>query len=221
MRNGAGSSAPAAGQRWLSLGQASRALGITPGTLRRWADRGQIASFTTPGGHRRFSAAAIVALIPVDRARRPALKGPGVSSARIARVYRRVRPAGPQRSLPSWITRLSESERSSFRIRGNQLVDQLFSHLDAEGDEAARRLEDAVGQAAGYGADAARAGASLSDAVEAFLRFRRPFIDELAGLARKRGLDTREAMALLVDAENALDRLLTALMSGHASVTGS
>jgi phage gp36-like protein len=61
----------------------------------------------------------------------------------------------------------------------------------------------------------------MSDAVEAFLRFRRPFIDELAGLARKRGLDTREATALLVDAENALDRLLTALMSGHASVTGS
>ena len=220
MRNGGGTSAPPAGQRWLSLGQASRALGITPGTLRRWADRGQIVSFTTPGGHRRFSAAAIVALIPVDRARRPALKGPGVSSARISRAYRRVRPGGPP-SSPPWIARLSESERSSFRIRGHQLVDQLLSYLDAETDEVARRLDDAVDQAAGYGADAARAGASMSDAVEAFLRFRRPFIDELAGLARKRGLDTREATALLVDAENALDRLLTALMSGHASVTGS
>jgi excisionase family DNA binding protein len=221
MRNGATSSAPPAGQRWLSLGQASRALGITPGTLRRWADRGQILSFTTPGGHRRFSAAAIVALIPADRARRPALKGPGASSARIARAYRRVRPEVRTSSLPSWITRLSESERSSFRIRGNQLVDQLLSHLDAEGVEASGRLDDAVEQAAGYGADAAKGGASLSDAVEAFLRFRRPFIDELAGLARKRGLDTREATALLVDAENALDRLLVALMSGHASVAGS
>jgi len=34
-------------------------------------------------------------------------------------------------------------------------------------------------------------------------------------LARLRRLDTREATALLVDAEAALDRLLVALMTGH------
>jgi len=63
----------------------------------------------------------------------------------------------------------------------------------------------------------ARAGASLSDTVEGFLRFRKPFINELAELARRRRLDTREATALLVDAESALDRMLIALMLGHRS----
>jgi DNA-binding transcriptional MerR regulator len=38
----------------LSLGPASRVLGVDPDTLRRWADFGQIEDYTTPGGHRRF-----------------------------------------------------------------------------------------------------------------------------------------------------------------------
>ena len=41
------------------------------------------------------------------------------------------------------------------------------------------------------------------------------FVGELAGVARKRRLDTREATALLVEAESAMDRLLVALMNGY------
>ena len=40
---------------WLSLGPASRLLGVDPDTLRRWADDGRIRAYATPGGHRRFS----------------------------------------------------------------------------------------------------------------------------------------------------------------------
>jgi phage gp36-like protein len=57
----------------------------------------------------------------------------------------------------------------------------------------------------------------LGDTVEGFLRFRKPFVDELAGLARRRRLDTREATALLADADAALDRILVALMTGHGA----
>ncbi|HEV8654065.1 MAG TPA: helix-turn-helix domain-containing protein, partial [Candidatus Limnocylindria bacterium] len=39
---------------WLTLGEASRILGVDPDTLRRWADNGKVEVFTTPGGHRRF-----------------------------------------------------------------------------------------------------------------------------------------------------------------------
>ena len=57
----------------------------------------------------------------------------------------------------------------------------------------------------------------MSDTVEGFLRFRKPFVDELAILARRRRLDTREATTLLADAESARDRLLVALMIGHGA----
>lgn len=194
--------------RWFTLGEASRTLGVTPNTLRRWADRGQISSFTTPGGHRRFLVAAVQALVPTGRARRPAL---AASSDRMARAYRRARPLASAHEPAGWLANLSEAERIRFRARGIQLVGDLLTHLDAESGD----LTVAERHATEYGAEAARLGASLSDTVEGFLRFRKPFVDELAVLARRRRLDTREATALLVDAETALDRLLIALMTGH------
>jgi hypothetical protein len=56
--------------------------------------------------------------------------------------------------------------------------------------------------------------------LERFLWFRSPFVDELGALARRRGLDTREATALLADAEAATDRLLVSMMTGHAIAAG-
>ena len=52
---------------WLTLGEASRILGVDPDTLRRWADGGKIEVFTTPGGHRRFLRASIDAMLPRPR----------------------------------------------------------------------------------------------------------------------------------------------------------
>jgi excisionase family DNA binding protein len=198
---------------WLTLGEASRTLGVTPNTLRRWADRGQIPSFTTPGGHRRFTFAAVQALVPAKRARRPALTSIGASSDHMARAYRRARPPGRSISTDRWLTTLSDTERAAFRERGMRLVADLLAHLDAGGPRSLRRAE---AHAKEYGAAAAVQGASLTDTVEGFLRFRKPFVDELAALARRRHLDTREATDLLADAESALDRLLVALMEGHA-----
>ena len=208
MRNGGGG--------WLTLGQASRALGVTANTLRRWADQGRIPSFTTPGGHRRFPASAISALVPADRERRPALTSLGASSARMATVYRRARRAGRAAAPASWLARLSDSERSQFREHGIRLVATLLAHLDAGRDEAPRLLRRADADARVYGQLASRVGASLADAVDGFLRFRKPFVDELGALARRRHLDTREATALLADAELALDSLLLAVMAGYS-----
>ena len=204
---------PAAGIGWLTVGQASRTLGVTPATLRRWADRGQVPSFTTPGGHRRFLAASVDALVPPARLRRPALATMGASSDRMARAYRRARPKGRPQETTGWLSNLSESDRTRFRERGMALVSDLLVFLDADKGD----LALAERHAADYAAEAARLGASLSQTVEGFLRFRKPFIDELVALARRRRLDTREATALIVDAEAALDRLLVALMTGHSA----
>ena len=201
------------GKGWLTLGEASRTLGVTPNTLRRWADRGQISSFTTPGGHRRFLVAAVQALVPAERVRRPPL---AASSDRMARAYRRARPLAQAHGHEGWLGAISESERQDFRRRGMQLVGDLLTGLDADGDKASSLLATAEKHASDYGALAARLGASLSDTVEGFLRFRKPFVDELAVIARRRHLDTREATVLLVEAESTLDRLLVALMVGHS-----
>lgn len=203
---------------WLTLTQASRKLGVTPNTLRRWADRGQIPSFVTPGGHRRFPLSAIMSFVPSHRAQRPALAAIGASSEHMLRAYRRMRPSTRAQEPAGWLDSLSEVERVRFRERGMQLVSKLLSYLDAARNREGTSLAPAEAHAHEYGSDAARAGASLSETVEGFLKFRKPFVDELAVLARRRHLDTREATELLADADAALDRLLVELMLGHSNL---
>lgn len=204
---------------WVGLSEASRLLGVSHATLRRWSDAGRLRVFTTPGGHRRFSRAALERLLPADRSRRPALGGAGFTPSRIARTYRRA-SQGATPELP-WVLSLSDEQRILFRERGQVLAARLLQHVDATQPEtAAHHLMEAAVTATEYGRVAATLGLSLSQTVEAFLRFRTPFHHELALAARRRGFDTVETTDLLETAERAMDHLLVATMSGHGQGRG-
>jgi excisionase family DNA binding protein len=199
---------------WVGLSEASRVLGVSPATLRRWSDAGRLRVFTTPGGHRRFSRSALERLLPADRSRRPSIAGAGLSPSRIARSYRRAsREAAPE--LP-WVLTLTDEQRLLFRERGHVLAASLLQYLDStQPDAAAHHLKEASSSAGEYGTVAATLGLSLSQTVEGFLRFRAPFHHELAVAARRRGFDTAETTDLLETAEAAMDRLLLSTMTGH------
>jgi excisionase family DNA binding protein len=199
---------------WVSLAEASRLLGVSPATVRRWSDAGRLRVFTTPGGHRRFSRSSLERLLPADRARRPSLESAGMTPARMTRTYRRAgREVG--RELP-WVLALTDEQRLLFRERGHLLAAGLLASLDAPSPESAEHhLKDASVSAAEYGRVAAGSGLSLSQTVEGFLRFRAPFHHELALAARRRGFDATETATLLETAERAMDRLLLATMTGH------
>jgi excisionase family DNA binding protein len=47
----------------LSTSQAARELGVSLGTVRRWADMGYLRAYRTPGGQRRFNAEQIEAFV--------------------------------------------------------------------------------------------------------------------------------------------------------------
>lgn len=207
---------------WIGLSEASRVLGVSPATLRRWSDAGRLRVFTTPGGHRRFSRSALERLLPADRVRRPAIGAAGVTPARLARSYRRAsREVAPD--LP-WVLALTDKQRLLFRERGHVLATSLLQFLDASQPETAtHHLQEATASAQEYGSVAAALGLSLSQTVEGFLRFRAPFHHELALAARRRGFDGSETTDLLETAERAMDRLLVATMAGHnqAAARGS
>ena len=205
---------------WVGLTEASRILGVSPATIRRWSDAGRLRVFTTPGGHRRFARASLHRLLPADRSRRPSIGSAALTPARIARTYRRLgRDIAPE--LP-WVLALSDEQRLLFRERGHVLAASLLQFLDASQPEtAAHHLDEATRSATDYGTVALGLGLSLSQTVEGFLRFRAPFHHELATAARRRGFDAAETTDLLETAERAMDRLLIATMSGHASVAPS
>ncbi len=199
---------------WLSLGEAARILGVAPTTLRRWADDGVVRSFVTPGGHRRFVRASLESLIPTTRAARPPLQRLGETPEHMARAYRKSHVAGD--TDPAWLRGMQGAERDPLRERGRGLSSSLLAYLDAStDDERAARLAEASVEASAYGRMAFERGATIHETVDAYLRFSRPFVAEIATLARRRNLDTNEATALLESTLVALDTLLLATIDAH------
>ncbi|HKW77751.1 MAG TPA: helix-turn-helix domain-containing protein [Candidatus Limnocylindria bacterium] len=199
----------------MTLGEASRVLGVDPDTLRRWADNGKIEVFTTPGGHRRFLKVSIDALIPKARpAKRPSLSAIGEPPDRIAAEFRR--RVRTELTDQDWRSRFDENSLQWFRERGMRMSDLLLGSLDTakrSGRDQFLGQAEALGRE--YGVEAKRAGLSLGEATQAFLFFRARFMAEIAQVARRRSIETTQAAALFSEADAALDRVILALIAGH------
>ena len=206
---------PEAPTRWLSLGPASRLVGVGPDTLRRWADDGQVEAFVTPGGHRRFDRRAVERLASIRRTGSRPLASLGASPERLARAYRRSYTSDTPANR---VAAGDAVERERYRVDGRRLVEALVAHLDADRDDAGAR---AVSEAAATALvdDLARrlatSGTGLTEAVALFVAARRPFLDELTGLGRRRALDAARLAALYENASGLLDRLLLRLVATH------
>jgi excisionase family DNA binding protein len=219
MRGPASTSIADGAGRWLSLGPASRLLGIDPDTLRRWADQGRVPAWTTPGGHRRFDRSALERLAASrHRPARHVLTSLGASPERLARVYRRHYASEPRPTDGSAQVTPDDATRKAFRHDGRRLIGILIGFLDADPrDERTRsRLER---EARSIVDDQARrlagADSSLTEAVSGFVAARQPFLAELAGLGRRRSLDPAHLAELYGDAWALLDRLLLRFIDAH------
>jgi excisionase family DNA binding protein len=211
---------PDPGRTWLSIGLASRLLGVDQDTLRRWADEGRIDAYTTPGGHRRFDRAVVDRLIDGRRPGARPLASMGASPERLSRVYRRSYIA-TDASADQVRSAVSEGDREAYRLDGRRLVTALVAHLDADTTDLVRR-QRSESDAADLVDDLARrlaaSGISLTESVALFVAARRPFLAELAGLGRRRALDAARLAALYEDASGLLDRLLLRLIATHQAV---
>lgn len=205
----------AGGSPWLSLGPASRMLGVDPDTLRRWADERRVETYVTPGGHRRFERRTIERLAANRQTGVRPLASLGAGTDRLNRAYRR-----SYATHPHGIAAPADGGDAleGYRQDGRCLVDALVAHLDADpSDTAARSAAEA--RAAALVDDLARrmaaGGTSLTEAVGLFVAARRPFLAELAGLGRRRALDASRLAVLYEDASGLLDRLLLRLIETY------
>src|SRR5260370_17307615 len=109
--------APSQGEdEWLRLREAAEMVGMHPGTVRLWADRNELPSRRTNGGHRRFRRSDIEARLrqEVEHKPRPA------AQLLVQSVLGRVRFAftdGTLNTLPS-NEHLNESARDTNRTLG-------------------------------------------------------------------------------------------------------
>jgi excisionase family DNA binding protein len=198
---------------WMSLGPASRLLGVDPDTLRRWADGGRIPAFTTPGGHRRFDRRAVERLAEARRSDRRTLANLGATPERVTRAYRRSYRAEPggRRGLEP-----RSADRDAFRQEGRRLVEALLAHLDAADQKTRARTEaEAAAVVDEFARRLASSGRNLTNSVELFVAARGPFLRELGAVGRRRALDTARLANAYETASALLDRLLLRLIASH------
>ena len=198
---------------WLSLGPASRLLGVDPDTLRRWADSGRIAAFTTPGGHRRFDRRAVERLSEAKRSDRRTLANLGATPERLTRAYRRRyrTETADRRGIEP-----QSSDRDAFRQEGRRLVETLLAHLDAVDQMTLERTEAEASEVVDeFARRLASSGRSLTDSVELFVAARAPFLGELGAIARRRVVDTARLADAYETASAVLDRLLLRLIATY------
>ncbi len=203
---------------WMTIHEASALIGVSPATLRRWCDQGDVKAFTTPGGHRRFSRSAILGLVPAGRRTRPSLRSLGETPERIVdEVYHRKAPAVAEQV--AWDPAATAQDMEPFRDLGRRAALALLEHLEApDPSTAASALGTAEELSAEHGRIAARRGLPMGAAVDAFLGFRAVFLRELCETARARDLDATETTEMLEGANAALDRLLHAFVRAHEAV---
>ena len=198
---------------WLSLGPASRIVGVDPDTMRRWADAGRVRAFATPGGHRRFNRADLDRLVAARRPVSRPLAALGATSDRLARAYARAyrddAPVAPDRLRPD--------ARDALRADGRRLVAVLFAYLDATHPADRERWEGEALSLIGVAARRlAEAAADVQEVLAIYLRARQPLLGELAAVGKRRALDPTQLAGLFEQAISLLDRLLLHLVESHA-----
>lgn len=191
------------GSGWMSIQEASNLMGVSPATLRRWSDAGRIRTFTTPGGHRRFSRAAVDALLPDDATAAPQDHRPAIDT-----------------DLP-WFVALDPGTRRRTRQQVHQIAEALVSatvgRTAVERDYAFSRAEMATTRCAVL---AAGSGVGLRETVEGLLTLRGRCLEAIDDPGSAGGDQERASVTSIETLTSLLDRLLCHAMRAHEAASG-
>ncbi len=195
--------------RWITLGQACKLLGVNESTLRRWADAGQVRSFRTPGGHRRFSEDDLRALVAGQGPREPYS---AIGSLALARIRRRLQ-RGRSQAAP-WYAGLNENQRERLRLLGRRLVTLVSEYL-TKGARRSRLAEEAREIGEEMGRELANDGLPMRDFLEAFTFFRKGLDDTAMELSQKSQLSSEEAVEIWELLSSLADQVLLAIAGAY------
>lgn len=200
--------------RWITLGEACRLLGVDESTLRRWGDAGQLRTFRTPGGHRRFAESDIVQLLE-GRSREPRYQQLGELA--LARIRRQLHRKGHEASSSAhWYPTVDDAGRERLRFLGRRLMTLVTGYLSRRGRRSALMAEvRTTGRE--YGAELAQSGVTIGQAVEAFAFFRRSLFQAAEQGLQKQGVSVREALVACDQIMNLADEVLVGIAEAYES----
>jgi len=170
--------------QWLSLREAAELLGMHPATVRLWADRNELPSRRTNGGHRRFRRSDIEARLHQDAERKPH----PAAQLLVQSVLGRVRFAftdGTLNTLP-WYEHFDDSALEAYRSLGRRVLELLLRALN-DGTSREELRAEAVRLGVEYGSVTRDSHVPVAEAVRAFLYFRSLVDESVIQLAEVQG----------------------------------
>src|SRR5437763_5697000 len=171
--------------QWLSLREAAELLGMHPATVRLWADRNELPSRRTNGGHRRFRRSDIEARLRQDAERKPR----PTAQLLVQSVLGRVRFAFTDGTLKtlSWYENFDDSALEAYRSLGRRVLELLLRALNDSTSAEELRVE-AMLLGVEYGSVTRDSNVPVADAVRAFLYFRSLVDESVIQLAEVQGV---------------------------------
>jgi excisionase family DNA binding protein len=112
---------------WVSLRQAADLLGVHPATVRNWADKGEITSRRTPGGHRRFRKSDLLKY--AETAREDLQPTEVQVIIQNALGHTRMQVGGGTLTHTPWYEAMSEVNRNALREQGRHVLEALRNYL--------------------------------------------------------------------------------------------
>jgi len=191
--------------RWVSLARACAILGVNESTVRRWADAEKIRCFRTPGGHRRFAEADLIAIT------NGTADSHEIGNAAVSRIRRQL--TGGSEAAP-WYEGLGSDERAALRPLGRRLVEIVDDYLSGRGDRDQLDAEvDGIG--ASYGRELHGRGVGLGQAMQAVVFFRRSLDETAKQLSARHRLSDEEASRAREEIAALADRVLVGVSAAY------
>jgi excisionase family DNA binding protein len=184
-------------------------LGVHESKLRRWSDAGWLATFRTPGGHRRVAEDDVRKFL-----KQGAAAGPGrhVGWLAVTAIRRRLHRSPPTEA--AWHAGIAEEHRERLRFLGRRLAALASSYL-TPGAAKAPLLEEARAAGRVYGRELDSSGLSQRQAVQAFVFFRRSLEHTARRAAEGSGLGAAAIMKAGEDVLSLADEVLIGISEGY------
>ena len=151
---------------WISLRRAAEILGVHPATVRNWADRGELPSRRTPGGHRRFRKADLMNYAEIQGELQP-LEVQVIIQNALGQA--RIQVSGGDLSQQPWYAGMSEATRVRMREKGVRTLELIRKYLAQGAPDSL--LQSAVDLGKEYAVTLTEDNLALPDAVRGFLYF--------------------------------------------------
>jgi excisionase family DNA binding protein len=151
---------------WISLRHAAKILGVHPATVRSWADKGDLPSRRTPGGHRRFRKADLLQYAESQGELQPTEVQVIIQNAL---GQTRMQVGGGNLSNVSWYESMSEDTRQRLRDQGRRVLEELRQYVAHGAPDS--QLASAISLGTEYAALLSADGLTLPQAVRGYLYF--------------------------------------------------